>query len=151
MNRNSGRMSRNIAILKDKHGFVLGTMENMKYKSYDLQLEPGSKLFLYTDGVPEATNEDEELFGTDRLIEVLNSVKNDTPDEILRSVKRATDLFVGKAPQFDDLTMLCLEFKKKYRKNPAGRKNRNWRRPGNMSKWIPEGYIQGGMKEKDWH
>ena len=138
-------------ILKDKHGFVLGTMENMKYKSYDLQLEPGSKLFLYTDGVPEATNEDEELFGTDRLIEVLNSVKNDTPDEILRSVKRATDLFVGKAPQFDDLTMLCLEFKKKYRKNPAGRKNRSWRRPGNMSKWIPEGYIQGGMKEKDWH
>ena len=151
MNRNSGRMSRIIAILKDKHGFVLGTMENMKYKSYDLQLEPGSKLFLYTDGVPEATNEDEELFGTDRLIKVLNSVKNDTPDEILRSVKRATDLFVGKAPQFDDLTMLCLEFKKKYRKNPAGRKNRNWRRPGNMSKWIPEGYIQGGMKEKDWH
>lgn len=67
MNRNSGRMSRIIAILKDKHGFVLGTMENMKYKSYDLQLEPGSKLFLYTDGVPEATNEDEELFGTDQI------------------------------------------------------------------------------------
>ena len=72
-------------LLKDKHGFVLGTMEDMQYTTYDLQLEPGAKLFLYTDGVPESTSVDEELFGTDRLIEVLNSVKNDSPDEILRS------------------------------------------------------------------
>ncbi len=72
MNRNSGRMSRIIAILKDKHGFVLGTMENMKYKSYDLQLEPGSKLFLYTDGVPDARTE----VGEDRAICQNGSLKD---------------------------------------------------------------------------
>lgn len=138
-------------LLKDKHGFVLGTMEDMKYTTYDLQLEPGAKLFLYTDGVPESTSVDEELFGTDRLIEVLNSVKDDSTDEILRSVKRATDTFVGKAPQFDDLTMLCLEFRKKYKKHKGRRNGKGWRGPQNPSKWIPESYRQGSMKESDWH
>jgi preprotein translocase subunit SecA len=59
-------------LYKDKHGFVLGTMEGMKYKTYEMQLEPGSKLFVYTDGVPEATNDREELMGTDRMLEALN-------------------------------------------------------------------------------
>ncbi len=97
--------------LKDKHGFVLGGREGMKYPEYELELEPGSKLFLYTDGVPEANNEAEEQFGNDRLIETINSIDDSTPKDVLDGVRRGVDEFIGKAEQFDDLTMLCLEYK----------------------------------------
>ena len=96
---------------KDKHGFVLGGMARMKYNEYELQMEPGSKLFVYTDGVPEATNAGEELFGMKRTIESVNSAKNETPEVILEMVHEAVNAFVGEAVQFDDLTMLCVEYK----------------------------------------
>ena len=59
-------------LINDKHGFVVGGMEGMKYKDYELQMEPGSKLFLYTDGVPEATSADKGLFGTERMMDALS-------------------------------------------------------------------------------
>ena len=97
-------------LIKDKHGFVIGGMEGMKYTEYEMQLEPGSKLFVYTDGVPEATNAENELFGTDRMISALNEGASEEPEQILRHVRSAVDEFVQDAEQFDDLTMLCIEY-----------------------------------------
>ena len=99
------------ALYKDKHGFVIGGMEGVRYKEYEIRLTPGDKLFVYTDGVQEATNQHQELFGTDRMLAALNEHKEDTPLEALKNVRRAVDVFVQDAEQFDDLTMLCLEFK----------------------------------------
>ena len=101
----------NFELFKDRHGFVIGGMEGAKYKEYEIQLEPGSKLFVYTDGVPEATNASQELFGTDRMVEALNRVKDASPMDVLKNVRKAVDSFVLDAEQFDDLTMLCLEYK----------------------------------------
>lgn len=98
-------------LIKDKHGFVIGGMDGIRYKEYELMMQPGSKLFLYTDGVPEATNAKSELFGNDRMIEALNEDNSATPDNILKHVRRAVDGFVKDAEQFDDLTMLCVEYK----------------------------------------
>ena len=98
-------------MLKDKHGFVVGGLEGICFKEYELQLTPGSRLFLYTDGVPEATNSENELFGTDRMISALNEEPAVPPEKILKNVRRRVDEFVQDAEQFDDLTMLCLEYK----------------------------------------
>ena len=97
-------------LLKDKHGFVIGGMEGAKYREYELQLMPGARLFLYTDGVPEATNAEKELFGTDRMLEALNVAPDASPEEILKNVRDAVDSFVQNAEQFDDLTMLCVVY-----------------------------------------
>ena len=98
-------------LIKDKHGFVIGGLEQAKYKEYELQMKPGDKLFVYTDGVPEATDSSEHMFGTEQMIQTLNSVPDATPKEVLATVKEAVNEFVGNAEQFDDLTMLCLEYK----------------------------------------
>ena len=98
-------------LFKDRHGFVLGGLEGAKYKEYQVMLEPGSKLFVYTDGVPEATNAAMELFGTERMVSALNSQPDAAPMDLLRNVRNAVDTFVQKAEQFDDLTMLCMEYK----------------------------------------
>ncbi len=97
-------------LVMDKHGMVVGCMPDMKYTEYEMQLEKGGCLFLYTDGVPEATDANESLFGTDRMLEALNKDAKASPEELLNNVKRATDEFVGSAPQFDDLTMLALNW-----------------------------------------
>ena len=99
-------------LVKDKHGFVIGGMDGMRYKEYELTLTPGSRLFLYTDGVPEATNAKNELFGTDRMLEALNEAPDAAPEMILKNVRKAVDGFVKDAEQFDDLTMLCVEYKR---------------------------------------
>ena len=96
---------------KIRPGFVLAGMEGMRYRAGSMTLEPGDKLFQYTDGVTEATSADNELYGMERLANVLNRVKDGKPDEILPAVKADIDAFVGEAPQFDDITMLCLEYK----------------------------------------
>ena len=98
-------------MLKDKHGFVIGGMGGVRYREYELQLASGDKLFLYTDGVPEATNAKEELFGSERMIAALNEDPNAGPEEVLKNVRRAVDDFVEDAEQFDDLTMLCMEYR----------------------------------------
>ncbi len=100
-------------LLKDRHGLVLGAMDVAKYKDYEIQLEKGDKIFVYTDGVPEATNADNELYGTDRMIDALNSNTEAAPEETLKIVRASVDEFVGSAVQFDDLTMVCLEYRGK--------------------------------------
>lgn len=104
-------------IIKDKHGFVLAGMEGTRYKEYELQLEPGDKLFLYTDGVVEATNAHNELYGNNRMLEALNQNKEESCEILLKRVKEDIDVFVGDAPQFDDITMLSLELKSKSASN----------------------------------
>ncbi len=96
-------------IFKDKHGFVVGGMEGIRYKEYEFTLEKGGALFLYTDGVAEATNAQNELFGTERMLEALNAVPDADPKTLLGNMKNAINGFVGEAPQFDDLTMLCVK------------------------------------------
>ena len=81
-------------------------MEGMRFKEHDFQLLPGDTLFVYTDGVPEATNAEDELFGEERLVAALNANPSALPKELLTNVRAAVDAFVGDAPQFDDLTML---------------------------------------------
>ncbi len=97
-------------LFKDRHGFVLGGMEGMQYRAYELQMERGDKLFLYTDGVPEATNTDKELFGLERTLAALNLQPDASPQQLLKNVRCAVDDFVEDAEQFDDLTMLCMEY-----------------------------------------
>ena len=99
------------ALYRDRHGFVLGGLEGVKYREYELTLEPGSKLFLYTDGVPEATDAHERMFGTERMLAALNAAPDAAPEQLLGNVRRAVDGFVQDAEQFDDLTMLCLEYR----------------------------------------
>lgn len=98
-------------LLKDKHGMMVGAMPGIPYKEYEMKLEKGGCLFLYTDGVPEATNADNVLFGTDRMIEALNIDPKAEPEQLLKNVKEKVDEFVGDAPQFDDLTMLAITLK----------------------------------------
>lgn len=96
-------------LIKDKHGFVLAGMEGSRYREYELDVRQGEKLFLYTDGVPEATNAQNELFGTERMLAALNRHKNTTCEALLTAMKDEINAFVGSAPQFDDITMLSLE------------------------------------------
>ena len=100
-------------LLKDQHGFVLGGMEGMEYEEYELQLTPGSKVFLYTDGVSEASDAENNMFGLDRMLAALNAYKDASAEEILKGVRERISEFAGDAEQFDDLTMLCLEYKGK--------------------------------------
>lgn len=106
LKRNSGGFE----LMKDTHGFVVGGMEGMVYREYELSLEPGDKLFLYTDGVPEAQDAGGELFGTDRMLAALNKNAGASTVDILKNVRSDVDEFVNEAEQFDDLTMLCMEY-----------------------------------------
>ena len=98
-------------LLQDKHGFVIGGMEGMKYKEYEIQLDSGEMLFLYTDGVPEATDSENNMYGTDRLLEAMNSKEHTDPLELLGSITDNVDQFVGEADRFDDMTMLAVTIK----------------------------------------
>ena len=105
------RAGEKFEIIKSKHGFVIGGFEDAIYMDYELQLEPGDKLFLYTDGLPEATNGDNEMLGIDGMLDALNENCESHPKVILNGVKNAVDGFVKEAEQFDDLTMMCIEYK----------------------------------------
>lgn len=98
-------------LFKDKHGISLGMRKNRTFKEYELTLQKGSTLFVYTDGAPEAANGEETLYGTDRLLEALNREPDSSPQKLIDDVHKAVDEFVGDAPQFDDLTMLCVKIK----------------------------------------
>ena len=97
-------------LFKDVHGFVLGGMDGMKYHEYEIQLEKGDALFLYTDGVAEASNAAEEFYGTDRMLEALNMEPCCEVEKRLANVKGHMDAFVKDAEQFDDITMMTLEY-----------------------------------------
>lgn len=107
------RLDKDFEYLKDRSGMVLAGMDGLKYRKNETTLLPGEKIYLYTDGVTEAVNESEELYGEKRLLNIICSVKNETAEKICSTVKKDVDNFVGVAPQFDDITMLCLEFKAK--------------------------------------
>ncbi len=96
----------NFELYKDKHTVALGIFDSIVFKEYTLQLNPGDKVFVYTDGVPEAINHNEEQFGTDRLLDTLNSGKNLPMNELLPFIHKTVDLFANGLDQFDDLTML---------------------------------------------
>lgn len=98
-------------LIREAHDFVIGGMEGMPYSLHETRLEKGDKLFLYTDGIPEATNAAEELFGEERMLEALNTCLELTPEQTLHRIKECVDAFVGAAPQFDDMTMLSFEIK----------------------------------------
>lgn len=95
---------------KDRHGFVIGGMEGMHYHEYELQLPAGGELFLYTDGLTEANNSADELFGKERMLRALGETSGMAVHEILYHVRESVDSFVGEAPQFDDLTMMCVAY-----------------------------------------
>jgi len=98
-------------LVKQKVNLVLGGMEGIPYSLSDMKLEPGDILYLYTDGVTEATNADNELFGEERLIEALNAKDYSNLKELCDGVMEAVDGFVKEADQFDDITMLAVEYK----------------------------------------
>lgn len=96
--------------IKSRAGFVLAGMEGIRYKTQEIQLCPGDILYLYTDGVTEATNAAEELYGNDRLIDTLNHAEFETMQELCTCVKSDLMAFVGDAPQFDDITMMAFRY-----------------------------------------
>ena len=92
------------------HSPAVAVMEDVSFREHEFELHPGDSLFVYTDGVAEATNTENELFGADRLLRVLNQAPDADPEKVLQNVMEGIDLFVGGAEQFDDITMLCLRY-----------------------------------------
>ncbi len=105
----AGTQQKKFSYLKSRPGFVLAGMDGIRYRKNVLQLAPGDVIFIYTDGVTEATNEDMQLYGEDKLCEFLNSFDY-PPEELCGAVKADVDAFAGNAPQFDDITMLALKY-----------------------------------------
>lgn len=96
------------ALYRDRHGFVLAGIEDTRYREYELELGPGDALFVYTDGVAEAADGANAMYGTGRMLSALNRAPERGPRELLEAVKADVDRFAGGAPQFDDITMLCI-------------------------------------------
>ena len=94
-----------------RHSPICGTMPGMHFREHEFELNPGDRMFVYTDGLPEATNANKELYGTDRMLEVLNGDIDVTPKKLLENITESVDEFVGEADQFDDLTMLAFYYK----------------------------------------
>ncbi|MDD6208522.1 MAG: PP2C family protein-serine/threonine phosphatase [Clostridiales bacterium] len=97
-------------LVKYRHSPPVAFMEDVPFEEHEFELHPGDCLYVYTDGVAEATNRDMELFGVDRMLQALNRKTKSSPEELLHTVKGEIDQFVGDAPQFDDITMLCLDY-----------------------------------------
>ena len=93
-----------------RHSPAVATMDGLKFSEHEFELHPGDLLFVYTDGVPEATNSNNEMFGTDRMLDSLNRDPDADITQLLRTVKKDVDEFTGDAPQFDDVTMLGLKW-----------------------------------------
>lgn len=98
-------------LFKERHGFVLAGMEHTRYHEYELELEAGDALFVYTDGVVEATDAQNRLFGAERMLEALNGASDALPEQLIANVTESMKAFVGGAMQFDDVTMLSLQIK----------------------------------------
>lgn len=111
------RAGESFEILKDVHCLPLAARLKVEFRSGEFMLSPGDALFLYTDGVPEANNENNELLGVDKMIEILNSIPDADPQAVIANVKDGMAGFVKDSKQFDDTTMLCLRFKGNQIKN----------------------------------
>ena len=105
------RVDGSFEYLKTKAGFVLAGMDGIRYREGEITLNKGDRLFLYTDGVPEATNIENVLYGEERLLNFMKANADVTACELLPLLKNNIDEFVGKAPQFDDITMLMFDYK----------------------------------------
>ena len=129
-----------------KHSPPLAMMENLRYSEQEFVLRPGDSVFVYTDGIPEATDLSERLFGTDRMLEALNSDPDAGPEKVLSDVKKGVTDFVGDAEQFDDMTMLCF----KYNGNAGEKDTRSIEldaRVENLDRVL--GFIDGILEEND--
>lgn len=104
------RAGGNYELVVYRHSPAVATMEGIRFREHEFELHPGDSLFVYTDGVAEATDAQNELYGTKRMLDALNQNPDAEPEGVLASVKRSVDEFVGDAPQFDDITMLCLHY-----------------------------------------
>ena len=98
-------------VLHDKHGFVIGGMSGMKYREYELMLQPDDKIFVYTDGIPESTDTEDKPFGMERMTLALNEDPGAAPEKVIMNMRGALNDFVKEAEQFDDITMLCVEYR----------------------------------------
>ena len=109
-------------LIKYRHSPAVSTMEDIPFREHEFELHPGDSLFVYTDGVAEATNSENEAYGAERMLKALNSTLKDnngltaegadpTPEELVTTVRKDLDIFVNGATQFDDITMLCFNFK----------------------------------------
>ena len=110
-------------LLKYKHGIVVGVRKDAKFENRELELRPGDSVFVYTDGVPEAANAANELFGEQRLLESLNRDADAEPEALIRRMHDEVDAFAAGAPQFDDITMLCLKYYGEQKKEKVPKKN----------------------------
>lgn len=99
-----------ISFLKTKPNFVLGGMDDIVYKEHSVTFAPGDRLFIYTDGVTEANNENGQLFGDERLLQAAKLCVGATPEAACKTVMEQVNAFVGKTPQFDDITMLAFRY-----------------------------------------
>ena len=97
-------------LVKYRHSPAVATMSGIKFKEHEFKLEPGDSLYVYTDGVTEATRADNVLFGVDRMLDALNKDPDASPKTMLENVRAGIDEFVGEAPQFDDITMLGFKY-----------------------------------------
>jgi|GEM_PF-1232609 len=97
-------------LVEYRHSPAVATMEGIRFREHSFELHPGDRLFVYTDGVPEATDAHDVLFGNERMLAALNSDPEAAPEQLLRNVRAAIDAFVGDAPQFDDITMLGFSY-----------------------------------------
>ena len=93
-----------------RHALPLGAMAGAPYREHEFALSAGDSLFVYTDGVPEASNPDSELFGTDRMLETLNTNPDASPQDTLAAMLERIDGFAAEAEQFDDITMMCVRY-----------------------------------------
>ena len=93
-----------------RHSLALAALDGVQFRQHEFQLFPGDSVFVYTDGVTEATSSEKELFGTDRMLEALNKEPDAEPDEILATVMGEINRFMDGEEQFDDITMLCLKY-----------------------------------------
>jgi sigma-B regulation protein RsbU (phosphoserine phosphatase) len=115
--KRAGEESKGFEYVKYRHSPAVATMDGLKFRQHEFELNPGDVLFVYTDGVLEATNAKEELYGEDRLLEVMNKNEGESLENLLHSIRADIDGFVGEAPQFDDITMLGFEYYGKGKEN----------------------------------
>lgn len=97
-------------LVEYKHSAAVATMEGIRFREHEFEIHPGDCLYVYTDGVPEATDSSNELYGCDRMLSALNREADADPKKLLENVKYSIDAFVGQAPQFDDITMMCVKY-----------------------------------------
>ena len=97
-------------LVEYRHSPPVSLVRKLRFREHDFEMRAGDRLFVYTDGVAEAMNSERELFGTDRLLTVLNSHQNASPRQVLENVTEGINAFVGDAEQFDDITMLSFAY-----------------------------------------